>query len=158
MPQYIHENYCQEIWDLGRAIDKLNNFIRLEYWELCVPKELRCIYKFMKLNVCRFHLNSIDDDTQERDLFLRLYQGDFDSYYEFVDDNILQFPKRDILRNLIECILERLRDLNNWFDSPHGQNSNWWRVHDQFKKDVVMSFWNNNEIMNYIPDNEQQPL
>ena len=166
MPYYTHENYCQEVWDLGRAVDKLNDYIRQEYWEICEPEETQRIYKFIKSFVCKFRRTDIDlDDNNEeedRDLELELFefysQERFNRFFEIFYNRIVQFPHREKFAEHVEVLIMRLRELNTWFESPTGQMANWWRIHHQFLHDVNMSFWNNNQLMNFIPlDDDTQP-
>jgi hypothetical protein len=154
MPLHTHENYCQEVWDLGRSIEKLNNFLRLEYWEICPPSEMRRIYRFIKFNVnkIRTDINDYDTELQEEDLFVHLNQERFTKLYDYLYEHTIQFPKRDIIMNYLENIINCLRQLNIWFDTPTGQVTNWGKVYSQYEKDVVMTWWSISELMNYIPD------
>lgn len=158
MPLYFPYNYCQECYDLGSAIEKLNDFIRLTYWEICEPKQTRTIYKVLRSQVTRFSTNDIDDeeDVEEEDLFLHFQQESFMKITDYIYTRTLQFPQRDKIRRLMDNVVSRLRDLNNWLESPQGQTANWWRVHDQFQHTVIETFWTNNELMNFVPDDSTE--
>lgn len=158
MPLYTHENYCQEVWDLGRAISKFNDFLCAEYWQICEPLPMRKLYRFIRYHIIKFVNSNIDDDTYEEDIFMELTQGQFNKYTDYYNEKLCQFPKRDIIFNYIDNIFLRLRDLNNWLNTAHGQNADWWRVYKQFKNDILSTWWNNNELMNYLPDvGQSQP-
>lgn len=158
MPLYTPELYCQEVWDLGRAIEKFNTYLRTEYWEICDPKATRLFYKVLRNNInliCREDFYDDDDDVLEEDLFSHFSQSRFQKFFNFTDTRTIQFPYSDKLRPYVYTIIDRLRDLNNWFETPVGQAANWRRVHQQFKENVIQTWWNQNELMNYIPDDEE---
>lgn len=153
---YTHEIYCQEVWDLGRAITKFNDFVRMEYWEICDPKQMRRLYRFIKQYINKFStFVSEEDEIEEEDLFIFISQERFDKLNRFLCEFMVQFPNRECIMEYIENIVYHLRQLNNWLESSSGQNANWFRVHNQYEKDVIMSWWNSCEILNFIPDRDE---
>ena len=152
MPLYTQENYCQEVWDLGRSIDKLNNYIINEYWELCEPEPLRQIYRYVKPNINKIMADDIDDDDDDEDLFIHYSQDRFNIIISYIERNTAQMPRHETIKEFFLQIVDRLRDLNNWFETRQGQTADWRRVRNQFIHNVNYTWWNSSEIMNYIPN------
>jgi hypothetical protein len=156
MSLYLPELYCQECYDLGRAIMKLNNYIRSTYWELCEPEQMRYIYKTLRENIIKFSAQFVDDDSAEEDLFIRYTQFGFQKLTNFIHKKTIQFPQKEVLLELLESTVSRLRDMNCWLESPTGQAQDWWRVYDQYQHMVINTLWTNSELMNFVPDNTVQ--
>lgn len=149
--------YCQEVYDLGKAVEKFNNYI-YDNWELFEPNQLRCLYRFLRKHVCKISNLDVDEESDESDLFVSYSQLRFNELNRLYMEKSQQFSHcgKDEIRELCENLLCRLRDFNNWLDSDQGQTSDWWRVYDMFTHLVRNTWWTNNEIMNYIPDNNTE--
>ena len=154
MALFVPDNYCQECYDIGRAIEKLNDYLRLHYWEVCDPEATRHLYKVICSQVIKFCNLDADEETEEEHLFVRYSQDKMNFLHNYIDRKTEQFVQRDKIRELLHSILDRLNDFNIWLESSLGQDRNWWRVYEIFNTSVRQVFWTRSELMNFIPDDD----
>jgi hypothetical protein len=117
---------------------------------------MRYIYKTLRENIIKFSAQFVDDDSAEEDLFIRYTQFGFQKLTNFIHKKTIQFPQKEVLLELLESTVSRLRDMNCWLESPTGQAQDWWRVYDQYQHMVINTLWTNSELMNFVPDNTVQ--
>lgn len=153
MTSYPPEMYCQEVWDLGRAVQKFNTWIQNEYFETFNPKLTRILYKYIALFITKI---IADEDLWEeedgRDLFFKLTQTQFNNFVMRIYKIIVQMPNRTLVEQHFENILSRLRDFNVFLDTEMGQNMDWHRIYDQFLNMVDKQLWTSEELLNNVPN------
>jgi hypothetical protein len=149
MTDYYPDMYCQEVWDLGRSIMFFNNWLLNSYYNVCDPKLTRGLYILISKYINNF---SSDEEDYESDLFIYYNQNRFNNFVTSAYDIIEQMPRRDEVSEYFEKILENLRILNNYLESPQGQEKDWFKIHWFYQSWVNSQIWTIQELNNNIPD------
>lgn len=158
MTFYSPEMYCQEVWDLGRSVMYFNEWLSETYFEVCEPKMTRRLYKLISNYLSSFSSEEDEDFDNQEDLFLHFNQQVFNKIVVLADKIIVQMPQREKVTQHFENILQNLRALNNYLETPQGQSKDWIRIHYEYQTMVKNQLWTLEELMNNIPnDPPSQP-
>jgi hypothetical protein len=154
MTEFTQDMYCQEVWDLGRSVMFFNNWLSNTYFESCHPKLTRRLYTLISKYLNGFSLDYEEDYDSEDELFVKYTQNSFNKIVYDAYIIIIQMPQQEKVSEHFEKIIQNLRNLNNYLETPIGQNKDWVRIHYEYQLMVKSQLWPPQELMNNIPDTQ----